>query len=293
MLTAITALLLLGGCTGRDDVGETEEGRLVIGRTEVTETDERGIDPGGRLLSISGFSGTIALQGTTEPLARLAFEKTARGDDEEDARNLLHNVSVEETGGDDAYRYIVRTHDANRTGVNIEGTIPRGTPLRLEMDNATILLSGLDAPVTVRSGNGNVQVGGAGASLDVEVRNGNIEVGMQALPPGARVHLQTSNGNLAFTLPPTSGARVTAQTKAGDVRVEGLDFESRRLVPSAAGAEFTGQLGRGNATVELSTENGNITLRGGTVSSLPALTPPPAAPDTTRPAALRDTTSVR
>ena len=268
------------GCGQGNDVSETDDGQLVVGRTEERAVVERGIAPGGRTLVLRGFSGSIRLSGTTGDYASLTFEKTARADQAADARALLDRIQIDETGAETEYRYVMQSSEPTRTAVNVRGTVPAGTALRIELQNGAIELSGVTGPITVDSDNGHVAVGGAGGNVAVTIRNGNLDVGMQALPPDTRVDLETSNGNVTFTLPADAAARVTAETQAGSIQAEGaLTFTSRDLDPQGAGARFTGQLGRGNAVVELTTRNGSITLAEGRVLTLPSFDEgEPAAP---------------
>jgi hypothetical protein len=67
---------------------------------------------------------------------------------------------------------------------------------------------------------------------------------------------------LTLAVPDGASAQVVAETQAGSINVQDLQFESRRLEPQGAGARFEAQLGAGNTTVDLRTQNGTITLRG-------------------------------
>ena len=277
------------GCGG-DDAGlsQTEEGALVLGAVEETARVERGVLPAGRTLVLDGFRGTIRLEGSDDDVARLVFVKTARGKDANDATRALEAITLEESGDDASFGYTLRSKNPDLSAVRIEGTVPRQTPLRLRMASGRVALSGLDGPIDVALQGGDVEIGGAGESVQVETRNGSVEAGFYRLADGSTIRLQTTNGNLGLTLPAGVAASVEAQTSAGTIVTEGLDFADRRLSPDGAGARFSGRLGREGSAVRLRTENGAITLREGTVQRLDALAETPS--DTT--SALPDTTSL-
>jgi hypothetical protein len=261
------AVFLLSGCRG-DNVSQTEDGRLVLGQAEVEEVVERGVAPGNRTLMLTGTTGNIMLTGTETATANLEFVKRARGADTEDAQALLGDIVIEESGDNQAYRYVMQTEEPERTVVDVRGEVPQNVRLEIQMENGNAELSGIGGPLTIRHANGNVRIGGAAADVQVEVLNGAIEVGYQDLPANGSVNLSVANGNLVLTLPASSSARIDAQTSAGYVNVTGLEFVNRQLSPQGAGNQFTGQLGQGTASIRLRTENGSITIQEGMVERL-------------------------
>lgn len=275
--------VVLAGCGGRDaGVGETDEGQLVLGETEQTATVTRGVALGTRTLVLDGFRGNVVLRAATGDNTSLTFEKHARGRDDADAARLLERITLEEAGDAEAYRYTLRSGDANLSHVDVEGTVPPSTAVEIRLQSGAVRLSGIEGPLDVRVDNGTVEIGGAGQRVDVEVRNGSVEAGFFRLADGTGVNLRTTNGEVVLTLPASAPAAIEARTGAGDVRVEGLSFADRRLAPDGAGARFQGRLGAGSVPVALRTENGSITLREGTVLRLSDeqldAPPPEAAP---------------
>lgn len=280
MLRTALVLVLAGGlaaCGGREaGIGQTEEGSLVLGEAEQTAVVTRGVEPGGRRLVLDGFSGSITLRGVEAPNAELTFTKHARGRDAADARKVLDRITLEETGDAEMFRYVLRAGDASLSRVDVEGTVPRGTPITIELQSGVVQLSALEGPLSVTVESGRIALAGAGRSVEATLRNGPIEAGFFRLATDATVALRTTNGDVALTLPASASARLEARTDAGDVRVEGLAVAERRLAPEGAGARFQGRLGDGAATVTLRTENGTIALREGTVLHLPGLDDAPA-----------------
>lgn len=273
----------LAACQDEPDVSQTEEGRLVLGAVQQTDTLERSVDLAARTLVLDGFRGAIRLDGTEDgQLARFTFAKRARGEDVAAARRTLERVTLEEAGDAQIYQYVMRSRATERSAVDVQGTVPRDVAVRIQWESGTVALSNVAGPIRVRAQGGVVQIAGAGATVDVETRNGGMDVAMARLPDTSRVHLRTANGDLTLTLPTTTSARVDARTDAGDINIDALSFAGRQLSPLGAGARFEGRLGTGDAQVELRTENGAIQLREGRLLRLPD-TPPldTSATDTT------------
>lgn len=253
-----------------DNVRQTQEGELVLGRAEVADTVARAVAPGTRPLLLTGFNGTVRLDGTDADIARLTFVERGRGRDEGAARDVLGNIELVERGNAERYEYVMRSDTPERSAVDVRGTVPRSTALRIGFESGAVALSGVEGPIDVAHQNGNVQIDGAGASVHVDIRNGSIRVGLRTLPPGARAELQTANGDVVVAVPEGVSARVTAATQAGSINTPGLTFTSQRLEPQGAGARFEAQLGAGNATIDLRTENGSITVQRRTEVLVPA-----------------------
>lgn len=263
----LVVVLVVGlvGCGQQDqpqDVSQTQEGDLVLGQSEVVNEMNRAVAPNGRPLVLTGFNGTVRLDGTDSAVARLTFTERGRGRDDAAARTVLEGLQLEERGDASRYEYVMRSKQPARSEVDMRGTVPRDTELRIRYESGAVALSGVEGPIDVEHESGNVQVDGAASSVRVDIRNGSIQVGMQQLLPSARVELHTSNGDLTLAVPEGAAAQIVAQTQAGSINVQDLQFESRRLEPQGAGARFEAQLGAGNTTVDLRTENGTITLRG-------------------------------
>lgn len=290
-LAALLTVALVGcGPQEQQDVSQTQEGNLVLGQSEVVNERARVVAPSDRPLVLSGFNGTVRLDGVEGDVAELTFLERARGQDDAAAREVLGGIRLVERGTTDRYEFVMRSDRPDRSEVDVRGTVPRAAELRIAFESGAVALSGVEGPIDVEHQSGNVQIAGAGASVRVDIRNGSIDVGLQQMPPSARVELRTANGDLTLAVPEAASAQVVAETQAGSINVQELQFASRRLEPQGAGARFEAQLGPGNATIDLRTENGSITLR-----RQPAEPPLPAdsmaiePPDTARTAAPADT----
>lgn len=266
VLAVITLIAACGKSV--DEVGETEEGRLVLGQSEERSTSERGIAPGGRVLVLEGFHGNIYLEASRDRYANFEFVKIARGEDSEAARRLLGQVRIEEEGTDTEYHYRLGSPNEQRTAVDVKGSIPEQANLRIAWRSGAISLSGPDGPIHITNGSGAVEVAGLAGNAEIRVNNGGILAGVERLPDDAEIILETSNGDVTVSLPVETSAQVAAETNAGAIRTTGLQFEDRQLEPRGAGSAFQGRLGRGSGSIRVRTENGTIHLVQGRMERL-------------------------
>ena len=267
---AVVLLALAVAACGEsaDEVGETEEGKLVLGQTEERSTAERGIAPGGRVLVFEGFHGDIRLDASNDKFATLEIVKIARGENSDAAQQLLRQLSVKEEGTDTEYYYRMTSPNEQRTAVNISGSVPEQANVRRSWRSGAIALSGPDGPLHITNGSGAVEVAGLAGNAEIRVNNGGILVGVERLPEDAEIVLETSNGDITVSLPVETSAKIAAETTAGSISTTALEFQDRQLEPVGAGSAFEGRLGRGNASIRIRTENGDINLVQGRMERL-------------------------
>ena len=275
-------VLTAGQCQRPDEagVGQTEDGTLQVGTTEATASVQRGVAPGDRRLVFDGYRGSVSLAGTTATTAELTFTKRGRAGDTAAAQGLLDDVSITESGTAEAYTYQMESDAEAQTSVDVAGTVPQATALRIEKDSGPVRIGGVTGPITVRQKFGDIRLRGAAAAVDVNTQTGDIDVQFRQVPADAKITLRTANGDLALGLPSNASVQVDAQTDAGAVQTRGLDFGPQRLTPVRAGARYTAQMGGGDTVIELATENGTITLTGTAPAPPDTTAPEPAVPDT-------------
>lgn len=263
--------MLLAACQTEDrSIGVSDDGEMVIGQTEVDETVVRGVNPGNRTLVLSGFTGNVQITGSGDANARLEFIKRARASDATGARRVLGDVHIDESGTDDSYVFTMTSDRPAQSAVDVRGTVPTGTPIRVTMESGSIELSAVDGPLEIANEHGSVRVAGVGRPVTIETRNGDVELGMRLVPSDGSISVTTHNGDITLALPASASAQLEARTSAGAIRTTGLSYTNRRLQQTGAGARFTSQLGQGNASIELRTENGSITIQEGRIMTLPA-----------------------
>ena len=303
---------LLGACQrgGESDVSRTADGVMRLGAVEVVDTVGRTVAPNDRPLVLEGLRGSVQLSGADRRTTDLSFVRRGRGDDPDAGRSVVEGISITEQGTESEYVYTLAADDEDYAAVDIRGTVPRQTALRIDRLSGAVVIEGVGGALTVTHDHGSVDVEGAAAPVEVTIKNGDVRVGFRSVPTEGTLRLQTANGDIDVGLPPEASVQVDARTNAGTIRTQGLSFSPERFAPVNAGARYTAELGTGGPTLEARTENGSITLRGRTAAAadsaqaetgtapeptVPAadsVVAPPPAPDTGRAdtAAAPDTT---
>ncbi|PSQ95361.1 MAG: hypothetical protein BRD55_10900 [Bacteroidetes bacterium SW_9_63_38] len=261
-IAALVLTGLLGACEqpSTSDVSQTEAGTFQLGSVAAVDTVARAVAPSGRPLVLDGFRGSVDLQGTAQSTADLQFVKRGRAKDTETARGVLADVAVTESGTQEAYTYTLETNGGGTATVDLTGTVPTATVLRVKKSSGPVSIAGVDGPMTVTHEHGPVIIQGATDSVEVEIRNGDVTVHLAALPTDAAVSLRTANGDVTLRVPPDASAKLTAETEAGDVRSQGLSLTEQYFSPRGAGGQYSAQLEPGEATVDLQTKNGTILI---------------------------------
>jgi hypothetical protein len=259
-LLALLATAVLGACQqpGTTDVDQTEEGGLRLGSVEAVDTVDRAVAPNDRPLVIDGFRGRVDLEGDAQETAELRFVRRGRGEDTEAARGVLEDVTITESGSEENYTYTLESDGAAYAAVDVTGTVPQGAALRVERSSGPVAIDGVRGALTVRHEDGPVTLQGTGGPVDVEIQNGDLEVRAVSLPADGPVRLRTANGDVTLRLPPDASAQISAETRVGALRTQGLALTEERFSPQGAGGRYDARLGAGATTVELRTENGSV-----------------------------------
>jgi hypothetical protein len=254
---------LVGGCEqpSTSDVNQTEEGVVRLGSVEAVDSVSRAVAPNDRPLVVDGFRGTVNLSGSDRETAQLTFVRRARAENAESARGILEDVTVEESGGEQTYTYTLDAGGETYALVDVSGTVPRQTPLRVKEMNGAVSISGMSEALTVTHQHGPITIREAASSVEVETKNGDVTVTMRDVPADATVTLRTKNGDVTLRLPSDASAQLKAETSAGIIRTQGLSPSGEQFMPEDAGGEYTARLGTGDASVTLHTENGSVLIQ--------------------------------
>lgn len=96
--------------------------------------------------------------------------------------------------------------------------VPATRPLKVEVANGRIAVTGVTAPLVATTSNGRIRVDGAGPNVEARTANGEIDASIATLAGGApRVMLRTSNGRITLHVPHGFTTRVDASTSNGHV----------------------------------------------------------------------------
>lgn len=135
--------------------------------------------------------------------------------------------------------------------------------------NADLSADQLVGPVTLNTRNRNITLERVTGDLAVTNRNGSVDV--TAAPPTGNIMIENRNGTVNVTMPNEAGFVVQAETTNGDLENDfSLPKAGSENHPSLAGT-----VNRGGPLVRISTTQGDVSLKKGSVAPLPPSPPVP------------------
>lgn len=139
--------------------------------------------------------------------------------------------------------------------VEIDVAVPKGVRFSGWTANGEVQIDGLDADVEAHAQNGSVRLETRGMAHASTV-NGTIVAKLDATRWEGAMELESVNGHVEVELAKGTGARLTAETMQGHVRV-GLPMASAKVEDT----RVEGTLGGGGGALRLRTVNGTIDVR--------------------------------
>ena len=235
---------------------------LSVSATEkATENFDFELNEGGRI-SIDNVNGDIKITGGSGNTVQIIAEKSA--DDAEDLERLEVKIRADEN----AIRIeTVYSKDdgswlnTNNSGeVNYTLTVPASVNLdTISTVNGEVLIKAVTGTVNAESVNGDLELYNLVGDVGLETTNGAIEASFDTLKGSQRVNADTVNGRITLLLPADSSARISAETMNGGINADdfGLEVDEGGFV----GKDLNGNIGSGEARVDLDTVNGGIRIR--------------------------------
>jgi hypothetical protein len=239
-------------------------------------------------LVVSANHGDVEISGVNGPVNLHVHD--------DDANLTLHSITgpvlVDGRGGDTEVSevhgdvtlqgdFFGSTHLEHVTGaVRFESSRTRFTAARLDDDFSvtrdSLSASSLVGPVVLKTADKNITLDRVQGSIDIVNRNGSVAV--TQTPALAAVSIENKHGSVDLGLPGGAGFLLHAVTRNGDMEndfgLTSTGAESNRILAGAVAG--------GGPTVNVTTSDGDVTIRRSSVAPLPPL--PPAPPLTLVPA---------
>ncbi|WP_455356285.1 DUF4097 family beta strand repeat-containing protein [Streptomyces sp. SYSU K217416] len=137
--------------------------------------------------------------------------------------------------------------------------VPRGVVVKVVDDNGSVVASGFDTTLTVRTDNGDVTVKDVSGALDLKTDNGNLRVSGVTSP---QVVARSDNGDVRLALEKVPG-RVETTTDNGDVTVE-LPRAAYKVTAESDNGDVHVKVDRSESSAHVVTarsDNGEVTVR--------------------------------
>ncbi len=230
---------------------------------DVTEVEdfEFDIEEGGRL-SVENINGDITITGGPGNKIQVIATKKAGSQDYLDGMEIHANA--------DSRRVSIRTEHPKSSSrwfgmgessgsVHYEIIAPANLTLDgIETVNGEIEIAGISGDVSADTTNGDINASGLAGSFEADTVNGTIDASFDTLGGNQRVSAETVNGRVSLRLPTDASARIDAGTVNGGIDADdfGLNVDKGFL-----GRDCEGEIGAGDARVNVSTVNGSIRIR--------------------------------
>ncbi len=209
---------------------------------------------------VSNINGSITITGV-DGLSEVEVTGYKRVIDESFNRAKSHitdiSVDIISSGSSLGVRTTQPNSVGNRTyQVDYEIRVPSDWSVSVDDVNGVIEVANIIYSVSAKLTNGTLSAYDIVGDLYADLTNGNIDADVTLLA-GSNCELSTTNGNIALWVPSSTSAAVSASVVNGTVSVSGLSI----AVSSSSRTYLEGTMGKGEATISLSTVNGNVQLR--------------------------------
>jgi DUF4097 and DUF4098 domain-containing protein YvlB len=141
----------------------------------------------------------------------------------------------------------------------------------IDISHSDISASEAVGPLTLTAGNRNVTLDRVAGDVTVTNRNGSVD--LTSAPPLGNVTVENRNGSVNLTLPEQAGFAYQLDATNGDIESDFADIK----IPEGGLQKKTisGTSGKGGPLFHISTSQGDISLKKGSIMPLPPLPPMP------------------
>ena len=234
----------------------------------VEETLDRTFDVrAGALLSLSNVNGGITIHSWDQPRVRIHANKRVQAIGDA-AKQAMAELKIDIAPSDGGLRVVTRYPKRGDgifdwmfgSGVNAsvtyDVTVPRTMNLDLDDTNGTIEVNDVRGSHRIGTTNGRIELAHCAGDVEAETTNGGIRAELLDVTPGKSVRLETTNGRISLSAPPTLAARLDAANTNGSINTE------LPITTTTVGRHsLRGTINGGGPEVRLRTTNGSIEIR--------------------------------
>jgi hypothetical protein len=240
-------------------------------------------------------NGAISVSARADTGIQALITRSCRGADREDAEKHLADIVITDSthGGTLFLQADMPNWNARSYGADFDIAAPAATALDLTTSNGAVRIVGIVADITARTSNGAMEAANcAGAismstsngavtltsttgaavivttngrvtaaphqgSIDARTTNGAMDCDLARFDTTDAATLHSSNGRVTVSLPADASVSFDAASSNGRVRVEG--FSVNYTLNDVA--HRRGTIGSGRATLNITTSNGDVTIR--------------------------------
>ncbi|HEY3939770.1 MAG TPA: hypothetical protein VGL97_20220 [Bryobacteraceae bacterium] len=224
------------------------------GLVSYAETREQRLPSGSENYINPGQNGSIRVHGWSNQDVRVRACIQAAAPSEEEARTLASQVAITKGIGAIEPDGPANFSDRRWWSVSYEVWVPASSNLKMDANNGSIALDGVQGHIQVHTQNGSLRFSQVGGDVNGATTNGSVTVDLAGSGwSGDGLHLQTTNGSVNLNVPANFSARVEASTVNGHIKT---DFPV--TVSGEIERSLSFVLGSGGSTIEARTVNGSV-----------------------------------
>lgn len=141
-------------------------------------------------------------------------------------------------------------------------SLPTSVDLKsIETVNGDVEIEGVSASAMVSTVNGDLRLSGLAGNAGLETVNGSIRVEFSKFTETQEAVIETVNGSVVVYLPADASAKVSAETVNGSIKAGDFNLEANK--GRYVGSDLNGNIGTGEARLEIETVNGSIKVKQG------------------------------
>ena len=211
----------------------------------------------GGSVTILNVNGRIEVDPAEGATIEVRAERDVRAFDDKAAKDALARIEMREDVSPSSIRIETRSPDRWNFGrsqnVTYRVRIPAGLRAYFSTTNGKVSLRDVRGQLTARTTNGGVDAYGVGGSLEARTTNGGLHIDMAEVT--GELMLRTTNGGIRLHLPASTKAAVELSCTNGGINIDRLPFDgdiSRRHVSgniNGGGARITARTTNGGVRV--------------------------------------------
>ena len=214
------------------------------------------VPPNARITVRAG-RGTISVRSSDEAEIRVNGKKGAKSWNENEARRLADQASVEIAKNGDGYEVRPAGGNESRVTTDMDVVVPKKAALTVRNDKGDISVADMGASVNVNTGNGSIEVRNTIGDVDIDMRRGDAKVS------STKGDVKVSGGGDSVDVSDATGNFTVNGNFVGPVRADkvakGVRFVSHRTDLTIT--QLAGHMEAGSGNIEVVDVPGNLILR--------------------------------
>jgi hypothetical protein len=230
------------------DWGNTVETDLDVTPTAV---------PANARITVRASRGDISVRSSDEAEIRVNGKKGVKSWNENEARKIADQISVEIAKQGDGYEVRPAGGSESRVSMDMDVVVPKKANVTVRNDKGDISVADMAAPVNINSGNGDVEVRNTGSDVNIDMRRGDARVS------STKGDVKISGGGDSAEVTDATGSLTVNGEFVGPVRADkvakGVRYVSHRTDLTVT--QLGGHMEVGSGNIEIVDAPGNVNLR--------------------------------